>query len=121
MTMSNRLTQMAKELLEIEEDFPYRLDYSKGRPRIDDFELHTFSQIWGSTALGFGGIGGQAMTAASTYVLIPLNVEQKCFVYFAGRFAYAVPYSQEFMDDVVAQHMEPVYQKGKYLAVINDQ
>ena len=105
--MSNHLTQMARELLEIEEDFPYRLDYSKGRPRIDDFELYTFSQIWGSTA-------------ARTYVLIPLNVEQKCFVYFAGRFAYAVPYSQEFMDDVVAQHMEPVSQKGKYLAAIND-
>lgn len=112
--MSNRLTQMAKELLAIEEDLPYRFDYSKKCPRIDDFELHTFSQIWGSTALGFGGIGGQAMTTARTYVLIPLNVDQKCFVYFAGRFAYAVPYSQKFMDDVVAQHMEPVFMCGKY-------
>lgn len=113
--MSNKLTQMALELLEIEKDIPFRLDYAENpRPVIDDFELYTFEQVWGSTALGFGGIGGQAMTSARTYVLIPMNCNQKCFVYFAGRYAYAVPYSQMLMDDVAAQNVAPVHKAGKY-------
>lgn len=36
--MPNQLIRMAKELLMIEGDFPYRLDYSKERPQINDFE-----------------------------------------------------------------------------------
>ena len=112
--MSNQLTRTARELLTIEDDLPARLDYSKERPKIDDFELYTFEQVWGSTALGFGGIGGQAITSARTYVLVPQSCNQNCFVYFAGRFAYAVPYSREFMDDVLTGRVEPVYRKGKY-------
>ena len=80
--MSNKLTEMAREILSIEADLPYRLDYTKNpRPYIDDFELYTFNQMWGSTALGFGGIGGQAMTQARTYVFVPVTCEQKCFIY----------------------------------------
>ena len=99
----------------MEADLPFRLDYSENpRPTIDDFELHTFEQTWGSTALGFGGIGGQAMTRARTYVFIPVSCNQKCFVYFAGRFAYAVDYCQTFVNDVRAMCMAPVAQAGKY-------
>lgn len=112
--MSNKLTRMAREVLTIEGDLPYRLDYSKGNnPTIDDFDIYVFEQTWGSTALGFGGIGGQAMTAATTYVFVPM-IEQKCFVYFGGRFAYAVPYSDKFIEDVKRGEMAPVYQAGKY-------
>ena len=68
--MSNKLTEMAREILSIEADLPFRLDYSdNSNPTLDDFELHTFEQTWGSTALGFGGVGGQAITTARTYVL----------------------------------------------------
>lgn len=113
--MSNMLTRMALELLEIEADLPNRFDYTeKPRPSIDDFELYTFMQTWGSTALGFGGVGGQAITAARTYVLVPMECNQKCFVYFAGRFAYAVPFSETFYDDIRLENMEPVYKAGKY-------
>lgn len=113
--MSNKLTQMAREILSIEEDLPFRFDYSeKQRPTLDNFELYTFEQVWGSTALGFGGIGGQAMTSARTYVFVPINCNQKCFVYFAGRFAYKADYSQEFMDDVLRGNMESVSRAGKY-------
>lgn len=113
--MSNKLTQIALEILQIEKDLPFRLDYTENpRPSLDDFELYTFEQTWGSTALGFGGIGGQAITAARTYVFVPQSCNQKCFVYFAGRYAYAVPYSRTLVDDVVAQRMEPVYKAGKY-------
>lgn len=113
--MSNKLTKMAREILAIEADLPYRFDYSdKSNPTLDDFELHTFEQTWASTALGFGGIGGQAMTSARTYVFIPIGINQKCFVYFAGRFAYAVDYSDKFMKDVLGCNVASVYESGKY-------
>lgn len=114
--MSNMLTKIAREVLAIEADLPFRFDYNeKPHPTIDDFELYTFDQVWGSTALGFGGVGGQAMTTARTYVLVPVNCNQKCFVYFAGKFAYAVNYSQKFMDDVSKGNMESVSRVGKYI------
>ena len=113
--MSNNLTEMAREILAIEANLPYRFDYSdQSHPTVNDFELHTFEQTWGSTALGFGGIGGQAMTSARTYVFIPMSINQKCFVYFAGRFAYAVDYSEKFMKDVLGGNMAAVYESGKY-------
>ena len=113
--MSNKLTEMAREILDIEADLPYRFDYSdNSNPTLDDFELHTFEQTWGSTTLGFGGVGGQMMTSATTYVFIPMGVNQKCFVYFAGRFAYAVDYSEKFMKDVLGCNVAAVYESGKY-------
>lgn len=61
--MSNKLTQIAREILSTKEDLPFRFDYNENpHPTLDDFELYTFEQIWGSTALGFGGIGGQMLT-----------------------------------------------------------
>lgn len=76
--------------------------------------MYVFPQVWGSTALGFGGVGGQMMTTANTYVFIDKYSEQNCFVYFGGRFAYEAPYCQEFIDDVRRNKMEPVNRKGKY-------
>lgn len=114
--MSNKLTQMAREILSIEADLPYRFDYNETpHPTLDDFDLYTFEQMWGSTALGFGGIGGSAMTSARTYVFVPVSCNQKCFVYFAGRFAYAVNYSEKFMEDVRKGNMESVARAGKYV------
>lgn len=112
--MSNKLVQMAKEILIIEGDLPHRFDYSKERPTIDDFELYTFNQTWGSTALGFGGIGGQVITEARTYVFVPITCEQKCFVYFGGKFAYQADYCEALKDDIRNQSMVSVNQKGKY-------
>lgn len=113
--MSNKLTKMARELLAIEADLPFRFKYKeKPYPTIDDFELYTFEQVWGSTVLGFGGMGGQAMTSARTYVFIPIHCNQKCFVYFAGRFAYEVDYSEKFMKDVLERNIASVTESGKY-------
>lgn len=113
--MSNKLTQMALEALSIEADLPFRFNYKENpRQKIDDFDMYTFEQVWGSTALGFGGIGGQAMTTARTYVFIPIDGSKKCFVYFAGRFAYAVDYSEKFMEDVSKGNMASVTRSGKY-------
>ncbi len=108
------LTHMAMELLQINEDFSFRLENPQDI-RISDFELYDFTQVWGDTTCGFGGVGGQMMTVARTYVLVPISCNEKCLVYFGGRFAYAVPYSQIFIDDVRSGQVEPVYKKGKYL------
>lgn len=78
--MSNKLTQMAREILAIEADLPYRLDYTRSpKPNIDDFEFYTFEQVCGSTALGFRGAGGRAMTVARTYVFVPTPPNEKCY------------------------------------------
>lgn len=114
--MSNKLTQIAREILSIEADLPFRFDYGKDqRPTIDDFEIYTFEQTWGSTALGFNRVGGQAMTSARTYVFVPIGCNQNCFVYFAGRFAYAAKYSNVFMEDVSKCNMASVARSRKYM------
>lgn len=55
-----------------------------------DLQWHAFPQGWGSTALGFGGIGGQMITTAQTYVVLEPHQTHKACVYFAGQFAYMV-------------------------------
>lgn len=117
--MSNKLTDTALDLLMIEKDLLYRMDYSKEdkhfRVGFDDFDMCIFEQTWGSTALGFGGIGGQAMTTVNTYVFIPVTCHQNCFVYFDGRFAYQVPCSESFMEDVRNHSMKSVNKSRLYL------
>ena len=117
--MSNQLTKLAKELLLINEDIDFRIQ-QRGKHNVADFELVMFDQVWGSTALGFGGIGGQAMTDAKTYVFIPQVDGERCIVYFAGRFAYSVPYSAKFMEDVSQHCLAPVYLKNKYIEELNE-
>lgn len=106
------LTEMAKELLIINEDLPWR--FNSADTKISDFELHNFNQIWGSTSLGFGGIGGQAITQARTYVFVPLIDDEQCYIYFAGRFAYSAPYCERLMNDIKGNCVAAVYEKGRY-------
>ena len=105
---------MARNLLAIEEDISFRFN-KREKTWVDDFEMYTFEQMWGDTTCGFGGMGGQAMTTCRTYVFVPQVDGEDCFVYFGGRFAYKVPYSKIFMDDVNKQQMVAVYGKGKYM------
>lgn len=106
------LIHTAMELLCIDEDIRFR--FKNRNTRVSDFEMFDFMQTWGSTSLGFGGIGGQAMTSARTYVFVPVECEEECFVYFAGRFAYSVPYSQIFMEDVRNGRVVAKYEAGRY-------
>lgn len=114
MGYSNQLVGMAREILAIEADLPYRFDYSEEKPTIDDFELYTFNQTWGSTALGFSGIGGDMITQARTYVFVPITCNHKCIVYFGGRFAYTANYCEKFREDLRNQNMVAVYRAGRY-------
>lgn len=58
----SKLTKMTRQLLQIDEDLPFRFDYSGGeRPTINDFEIYVFAQTREDTSCGFGGIAGQAI------------------------------------------------------------
>lgn len=81
----------------------------------DDFDVYVFPQTWGSTALGYGGFGGQAMTSASTIVLYAqsANIAR---VYFGGeRLAYQIINPNRiFFEDLFAQRLVEKYKAGKY-------
>lgn len=77
------------------------------RPTKYDIEvIAMFPQTWGSTALGFGGIGGAAMTTA--YTIVIRHGIEFC-VYFGERFAYRVKCrGQEIYEDIHKQSMARV-------------
>ena len=110
----SKLTDIAIEVLVINDDLPYRVK-DPMNTRQDDFDLYTFEQIWGNTSGGFEGIGGCSMTTKRTYVFVPMSVDDNCFVYFGGRFAYAVPYSDVFIKDVREHNVAGMSRRGKYL------
>lgn len=113
------------------------MELATAEPR-DCYELYTFEQLWGNTSGGFEGWGGCAMTDATlgerhpcrpldcgsrdvlspqrTYVFIPeVGFDNICYVYFGGRFAYSVPYSDEFMQDIKKHSIAGAMSYGKYL------
>lgn len=78
---------------------------SPHRPRPDQCDIYVFPQTWGSTALGFGGIGGQAMTSAYTVVVV--GPGRDACVYFGSRLAYHIEHpNREFMEDLAAHSMK---------------
>lgn len=85
------------------------------RHRNDDIAvIAMFPQAWSSTALGFGGLGGQAITTAYTIVL-KSEYWHGYAVYFGSRFAYMVAKANEqFYLDLQAQHMAEVASRRKY-------
>jgi hypothetical protein len=77
------------------------------RPAVHEITVvGMFPQTWSSTALGFGGIGGQAITTAYTVVL---ECNSEYAVYFGGRHAYTVQHpSEEFFQDLSKRQMREV-------------
>lgn len=75
-------------------------------------EIH-FLQTWGSTALGFGGFGGDMMTSAWTSVII--KNDGSADVYFNGKKAYSVEIMNDaFKKDLLSRCMKPVYDVSSY-------
>ena len=74
-----------------------------------------FSQVWSSTALGFGGIGGQAITDAYT-IILRSNLTSEYCVYFSGRIAYRITLpSNKFFEDAANYQMSSIEKaKGLY-------
>jgi len=89
------------------------------RPFSDELEIIMFPQTWGSTALGYGGMGGQAMTPAYTVVV---SYENHMCVYFGhGCLAYRLDYNQmsaegreRWREDLQAHNLEDIRGSGKY-------
>ena len=74
---------MMNEVIRINEEY---LLSGKNLPKY----VVMFQQTWGSTALGYGGIGGAVMTPAYTVVV---SYENHMRVYFGGgRLVYELGY-----------------------------
>ena len=99
--------KIASELIDVYRDITLR------RKKIEEFDIYDFDQTWGSTALGFGGVGGSMMTTARTYVLVP-EKEEIAYVYFGGRFAYKCGINDRFREDIRNCRMASVMESGKY-------
>lgn len=111
-----KLTRLAIDLLNIREDLQIR---TNGEFTGDAAEIWDFDQMWGSTALGFSGMGGQAMTTARTYVVMP-DYNSPVYVYFGGLFAYAVDeINDKFKNDLRNHRMASVLESGRYKKGIN--
>lgn len=61
------------------------------RPRDEDVEVVMFPQTWGSTALGYGGMGGAAVTSAYTVIVSDHSVS--CVYFGEGELAYKVDHN----------------------------
>ena len=105
----NSLLKIAGELIDISRDLVWRV----GTTKFDTGELYDFDQTWDSTALGFGGVGGSALTTARTYVFIP-DDDDRAYVYFGGRFAYKTPINERFKLDLRTGSMASVAESGRY-------
>jgi hypothetical protein len=71
---------------------------ARRRPTTRDFGVYAmFTQTWGSTALGHGGVGGAAMTTAYTVVLECYHT-QEFLVYFGGEMCYKVDRRSKNLD-----------------------
>lgn len=82
----------------------WRGEKEKQRPHVSDLDVIHFPQLWGSTALGFGGIGGSAMTTAYTTVVIS---GENAAVFFNGRHCYSVEkINAAFSEDLKSRRME---------------
>lgn len=93
----------------------YNADYEYFHKWGIEPELYMFPQTWGSMALGFGGIGGQAITAA--YTTICQDLQSGYYgVFFGTRMAYLIHNpTQQFFEDWKAQYMRPVNEKKVYI------
>ena len=67
-----------------------------------------FLQTWGSTALGFGGVGGQAMSNAYTTVFGDI-LKDAYVVFFGKKIAYVIENpTEQFFEDLNRREMVSV-------------
>lgn len=112
--MNNELKEIIKTILKIDDFIQW--EGSLTNKHIDD--IINFKQTWGSTALGFGGVGGSAMTDAYTTVLRRGNT---WFVFFDGRFAYKVNIDDKtFYEDMKNRRLRSVKEAQECYNLIED-
>lgn len=87
----------------IQERFYNHIKPELGDVRYPQFELTVFLQTWGSTCLGFGGIGGQAMTSAYTTVIWE-ETRGIYGVFFDERLGYVIKNPNQLFMESMEQH-----------------
>lgn len=110
-----RATRTREELKGVDVPDDCMIDKTRKHTMYDLTVYAMFTQTWGSTALGFGGIGGQAITSA--YVcIIESDLVGYFAVYFGGRLAYVIERPNEkFIEDVTNHRMvDAKFGKAKY-------
>jgi hypothetical protein len=73
--------------------------------------IEMFQQTWGSTSLGFGGMGCAAITTANVVVI---SYHGESCVYFGSRFAYLARNCAELTEDIAKRRVADVRDAGKY-------
>jgi hypothetical protein len=92
--MNHTPLDISEEYMRCWADYKSRVDY----PEMRETKVHSFQQTWGDTTCGHGGIGGQAITSAQTFVF---ESDRAWYVYQAQNFSYQVDDpNQEFLDDL---------------------
>lgn len=81
------------EVNAISEDGEGPGEWKTRRPLTSEVRVTMFEEVWSSTALGYGGIGGAAMTPAYT-VIVSFN-DVYCIYFGDGPMAYAVDRSNQ--------------------------
>lgn len=81
---------------------------------IEKARMKVFTQMWGSTALGFIGVGGQAMTEAYTTVCY-LCDEKVYGVFFGEKLAYVIKNpNTAFLNDCSRMEMASQFEVNRY-------
>ncbi len=110
------LLKISRQLISIANDLRYKLH----TVNFDSGELYDFDQTWASTALGFDGFGGSAITTERTYVFIPDYYScpdkyvNQALVYFGGQFAYVVPVCDRLFTDIKNHEVASVSESVRY-------
>ena len=111
-----KLPNLETTLNDFKDRIKDHLEETMGNQYIDDsdYDFTVFSQSWGDSSLGFGGIGAQMITSAYTVIIIfePTGIAG---VYFNGKFAYIVERPNEnFYKDLLNREMKSVRYKSTY-------
>lgn len=101
-------------------DFNTKNDPFARRPLQYEVIVIMFPQTWGDTSLGYGGVGGQALTEAYTVIIF---FENHYCIYFGsgGKLAYKVDINNisakqytNFFTDIKNHNMCSKLEMGKY-------
>lgn len=99
------LNEFAKDIERVTECV--KKDFGPGQV----MDITCFVQTWDSTALGFNGCGGSALTPAVTTIIEMWghSNRKKYYVFFGGSFAYCVDEPNEaFLEDMKQHFMVDV-------------
>jgi len=110
------MSALLVDIEEIEYNYSIKPPLTKmRRPHRHELNVIHFEQMWGSTALGFRGMGGSAMTSAYTTVII---CKQIAYIYFDGIFAFSVKEDDKFREYLTKRRVPSIIEAADTLEII---